>query len=82
MTKHPVQILLETQNIRTLSFTPRHSSTKCLGAYCTMGGLLRAVAFTYSIFKEEKVINAIITDIVGATTNSGRLYYWPNIPFV
>jgi hypothetical protein len=84
--KHPVQILLEKQGIRTFAYTGRIDSKKCLGAYCTLGGLLRAVSFAASYFdKEYMEFNQFIYDIAGATNNAlgtGRLFYWPSIDHV
>ncbi|MCK9567392.1 hypothetical protein M0R72_00415 [Candidatus Pacearchaeota archaeon] len=83
MKKHPVQALLESQGIRTFSYQGRHegSSIKCLGAYCTLGGLLRAVSAASSTF-ENNDLSLFLTDVAGASTHSGRLYYWSNIRFV
>jgi hypothetical protein len=80
MKKHPVQALLESEGIRTFSYNK--SGDKCLGAYCTLGGLLRAVSAASSNFKNsDSDLSLFITEISGATTNSGRLFYWPNVRF-
>lgn len=82
MKKHPVQALLESEGIRTFSYSVK-SGGKCLGAYCTLGGLLRAVSIASSHFKNNASdLNLFITEIAGATTNSGRLFYWPNVRFI
>ena len=82
MKKHPVQSLLESEGIRTFSYNSK-SGVRCLGAYCTLGGLLRAVSIASSHFKNNASnLNLFITEISGATTNSGRLFYWPNVRFV
>jgi len=83
MKNNPVQVLLENQNIRTFSYTGRDSeglSSKCLGAYCTLGGLLRAVSFA-SITFEGADLNSFITDVASAKTTSGRLFYWPSVRY-
>lgn len=81
MKKHPVQALLESEGIRTFSYNSK-SGVKCLGSYCTLGGLLRAVSVASSYFQNNASgLNLFITEIAGATTNSGRLFYWPNIRF-
>lgn len=83
MKKHPVQSLLESQGLRTFSYQVRHERTsiKCLGAYCTLGGLLRAVSAASSSLNTSE-LSLFLTDIAGASTHSGRLYYWSNIRFV
>lgn len=82
MKKHPVQALLESEGIRTFSYNEK-SGGKCLGAYCTLGGLLRAVSVASSNFKNsDSDLSQFITEIAGATTNSGRLFYWPNVRFI
>lgn len=80
MKQHPVQVLLESQNIRTFSYSTRPSNIKCLGAYCTLGGLLRAVSYASRIFSEQD-LSSFIAEINGATTTSGRLFYWPNVKY-
>jgi len=81
MKKHPIQLLLESQGIRTFYYQGRHGSVKCLGSYCTLGGLLRAVS-SASVSLSTSDLSVFLTDIAGATTHSGRLFYWPNIRFV
>ena len=83
MKKHPVQTLLESQGVRTFFYHGRNEGrmVKCLGAYCTLGGLLRAVSSASTSLSGYE-FNLFITDIAGATTNSGRLFYWSNIKFV
>ena len=83
MNKHPVQRLLESQGIRTFSYGGREGRmTKCLGAYCSLGGLLRAVSAASAWFIDSSDLNSFVTEIAGATTNSGRLFYWSNIRFI
>jgi len=83
MNKHPVQKLLESQGIRTFSYCGREGRmTKCLGAYCSLGGLLRAVSAASAYFVDSPSLNLFVTEIAGATTNSGRLFYWSNIRYV
>lgn len=82
MKKHPVQKLLDSQGIRTFSYQGRDGrSVKCLGAYCTLGGLLRSVSSASSFFNGSD-LSLFLTDIAGAATHSGRLFYWSNIKFV
>jgi hypothetical protein len=84
MKKHPVQRLLESQGIRTFSYNGRFESSiiKCLGAYCTLGGLLRAVSVASVYFIDSSDLSSFVTDVSDAATNSGRLFYWANIRFV
>ena len=81
MKKHPVQRLLESQGIRTFSYSGRNEH-KCLGAYCTLGGLLRSVSAASVYFIDSCDLSSFVTDIAGATTHSGRLFYWSNVRFV
>jgi hypothetical protein len=83
MKTNPVQTLLESQGVRTFSYQGRHegSSVKCLGAYCTLGGLLRAVSSASSVLSGAD-LSLFLTDVAGASTHSGRLYYWSNVRFV
>jgi hypothetical protein len=82
MKKHPVQNLLDPEGIRTFSYNEK-TGGKCLGAYCTLGGLLRAVSAASLHFRNNASdLSSFITEISGATTNSGRLFYWPNVRFV
>jgi hypothetical protein len=82
--KHPIQQLLESQSIRTFSYNGRSDGTtvRCLGAYCTLGGLLRAVSSASKYFIDTCDIEMFVTDIAGAITNSGRMFYWPNVRFI
>jgi hypothetical protein len=83
MKKHPIQVLLESNGVRTFSFSGRleKQSANCLGAYCTLGGLLRIVSTAATVFNEVD-LNVFLTDISGATVTLPRLVYWPNIKFV
>jgi hypothetical protein len=80
--KHPIQELLDSQGIRTYAFHGRLEGEmiSCLGAYCTLGGLLRAVSTASSVLNNSD-LSVFITDIAEAKS-SGRLFYWPNIKFV